>query len=614
MTAQGRQLKLPSAPVAQVLRRLGVASGKPWRARDGARCAGCHFLIVPGWATCRHCGLPVGPVRRVERTGRASEPAALHKLRAQASALHFAMRSASWRTLSSYRAGRHRADQATSDLPSECLHEHSVGANFCRECGAPQPGSTWTRPIRLESRDLSAARTVTRRQLAATRVLLIAFLFLLGLNPLGALILLVAIATVLYLAVFAYRIRLFWGSLAAPAIVAVSDEEARSLPGDSLPIYSILVPAYREHEVISQLLDELDRIDYPKDRLDVKLMLEEDDADTIAATIRAQPRAYIDVIRVPDWPPKTKPKACNVGLAQARGEFVTIYDVEDRPEPLQLRRVVAAFRRGTPRVVCFQAKLSYYNADQNLLTRWFTGEYAMWFGQLLPGLVARGAPVPLGGTSNHFRREALVQLGGWDAFNVTEDADLGIRLYRAGQRTAVIESETLEEANSDFINWVKQRSRWYKGYLQTWLVHMRHPRRLWRELGPAGFLGFNLFVGGTPLLALINPVFWALTALWFLGHPAFVAALFPTWLYYAGLLCLTLGNFAFLYMTMASAAVTRRPSLVLAAIWSPLYWGMMSVAAVKALAQLLSAPSFWEKTAHGLDGSLARLGGSDVSG
>ena len=609
MTAGALRRTPPSRLFAPLLRPVRLTLGKLFASgAESTRCPGCHFLVLPGWAICRHCGSPVGSTPR-QRVGGASNGSPLEKLRAQASVVHLAIRSATWRSVGNQRLGRPsvEADEA-------CLHPHSAGANFCRYCGAPLAGSRWVRPIRLGSRDLSASRTVTPRQLAAARVVVIAFLLALALNPLSAVILFVALATLLYLAVFVYRIRLFWGSLADPAIVAVLDEEAWSIADDSLPVYSLLVPAYREPEVIAKLLEELDRIEYPKDRLDVKLLLEEDDAETAAATVRARPKAYVDVIRVPNWPPRTKPKACNIGLAQARGEFVTIYDVEDRPEPLQLRRVVAAFRREMPRVVCFQAKLSYYNGDQNLLTRWFTGEYAMWFGQLLPGLVARDAPVPLGGTSNHFRRETLVRLGGWDAFNVTEDADLGIRLYRAGHRTAVLESETLEEANSDFINWVKQRSRWYKGYLQTWLVHMRHPRQLWRELGPTGFLGFNLFLGGTPLLALVNPVFWGLTALWFLGHPAFVAALFPAWLYYAGMLCLTLGNFAFLYMAMASAAVTGRPSLVLAAIWSPLYWVMMSIAALKALAQLVSAPSFWEKTAHGLDGSLVRVGGSDVPG
>jgi cellulose synthase/poly-beta-1,6-N-acetylglucosamine synthase-like glycosyltransferase len=225
----------------------------------------------------------------------------------------------------------------------------------------------------------------------------------------------------------------------------------------------------------------------------------------------------------------------------------------------------------------------------------------MWFSQLLPGLVQVDAPVPLGGTSNHFRRERLVEVGAWDPFNVTEDADLGIRLHRAGYRTAVMESTTLEEANSDFVNRVKQRSRWYKGYLQTWLVHMRRPRRLWHELGPGAFLRFNLFVGGTPLLALLNPVFWIMCIVWFVGHPGFVLHLFPAPVYYASLACWLGGNFVFTYMCVLTALELDQTDLAIASLFTPLYWVMMSVAGAKALMQLAFAPSYWEKTHHGLD-------------
>ena len=309
---------------------------------------------------------------------------------------------------------------------------------------------------------------------------------------------------------------------------------------------------------------------------------------------------HIEIVRVPYSEPRTKPKALNYGLARARGRLVTIYDAEDRPEPLQLRRAAVAFRRAEPMLACLQAKLLYYNPGQNSITRWFTVEYAMWFGQLLPGLMSESAPIPLGGTSNHFRRPVLDAVGGWDPYNVTEDADLGIRLHRLGYRTGVLDSVTYEEANSDFVNWVKQRSRWYKGYLQTWLIHMRHPRRLMAEVGFRGFLQFNLFVGGTPMLAILNPIFWALTAIWFLGTPELVEHLFPAWLYYVSLVSLVFGNLAFLFANVIAARQSARPELVFAALLSPLYWVMMSIAALKALVQLVVAPSYWEKTVHGL--------------
>jgi cellulose synthase/poly-beta-1,6-N-acetylglucosamine synthase-like glycosyltransferase len=453
---------------------------------------------------------------------------------------------------------------------------------------------------------LSAKRTLSagQRRVIIGLGLVAGPAFLLG--PIGTITAAIALATTFYLATLVYRLLMFRAALNAPETVVVSDAEARAIPGNELPTYTVLVPAYREPEVIEGLLASLRQLEYPAARLDIKLLLEADDPETLAALALAHPGSNVEILRVLPSEPRTKPKACNVGLGRARGRFVTVYDAEDRPDPLQLRRAVAAFRRLPVEVACLQAKLSYHNADQNLLTRWFTAEYALWFGQFLPGLVRLGAPVPLGGTSNHFRREILVRVGGWDPFNVTEDADLGVRLHRLGFRTSVLESTTLEEANSDFVNWAKQRSRWYKGYLQTWLVHMRHPRRLWQQLGARGFIGFNLFVGGTPFLALLNPVFWALTAIWFLAKPPVVLELFPAWLYYASMLSFAFGNFVFLYTAVVGAQLVGRPSLVFASLLSPVYWVMMSIAAIKAMAQLFAAPAFWEKTVHGLDRASVR--------
>jgi cellulose synthase/poly-beta-1,6-N-acetylglucosamine synthase-like glycosyltransferase len=220
---------------------------------------------------------------------------------------------------------------------------------------------------------------------------------------------------------------------------------------------------------------------------------------------------------------------------------------------------------------------------------------------LLPALASKGLPVPLGGTSMYLKRSVLTSIGGWDAFNVTEDADLGIRLHRLGYRTAVLNSTTYEEATSDFVNWVKQRSRWYKGYMQTWLVHSRHPRRLWRELGPRGFISFQLTIGATPLVPLINPLFWTLTLLWSIGHFPFIAALFPSWLYYPGMVCMVLGNFSIIYANILGARLGGYPDLLGAILLAPIYWVMMSIAALKAASQLIRVPTFWEKTRHGLD-------------
>jgi cellulose synthase/poly-beta-1,6-N-acetylglucosamine synthase-like glycosyltransferase len=250
----------------------------------------------------------------------------------------------------------------------------------------------------------------------------------------------------------------------------------------------------------------------------------------------------------------------------------------------------------------------------------------MWFSLFLPGLATMSAPIPLGGTSNHFRRDVLEELGAWDPHNVTEDADLGIRLHREGYTVRILDSVTLEEANSDFVNWIKQRSRWYKGYLQTWLVHLRHPRRLVREMGWKGFVQFNLFVGGTPVLAVLNPLFRFMTLYWFVGpehwanaghtssHPAFIKDMFPAPVFYLGLVCFVFGNFITAYLTILTSRLMKRTDLLWAALLVPLYWVMMSIAAIKALIQLISAPTFWEKTTHGLDAAMHRplKGGKEV--
>jgi cellulose synthase/poly-beta-1,6-N-acetylglucosamine synthase-like glycosyltransferase len=454
--------------------------------------------------------------------------------------------------------------------------------------------------LQVEQPDYCADRTVTREQRLVLLVALAVTVLGVAFVTRWTLMVLIGISTYLYNGILVYRVLLFRRSLNARVLFSVSDEDARAVPTEQLPIYTVLIPAYREPEVIARLIADVLALEYPRSRLDVKLLIEQDDPETLSAIHACAPPPHVTVVLIPPVGPRTKPKAVNFGLCLAKGSIVTIFDAEDRPEPLQLRRAAVAFSRAEPQVVCLQASLAYYNADQNIITRWFEGEYLSWFRFFLPGLAAAGAPIPLGGTSNHIRREALELAGGWDPFNVTEDADLGLRLHRMGFRCGVLDSVTEEEATSDFVNWIRQRSRWHKGYLQTWLVHMRHPRLLRRELGWSGFINVNLFVGGTPLLALLNPVFWTLTVLWFLTTSAHITALFPPVIYYPALVCWVLGNTAVAYLNILSVQLSRQPRLALAALISPLYWVMMSGAAFKAIWQLFRRPSLWEKTTHGM--------------
>jgi cellulose synthase/poly-beta-1,6-N-acetylglucosamine synthase-like glycosyltransferase len=454
--------------------------------------------------------------------------------------------------------------------------------------------------LRLAHPELSAHEVLSRGQRRLGIALAVLALAGLIIDALTTLHVLLGFITAAYAAAVWYRWRCFRRGADGGCVVQISDDVARAYPSADLPRYTILVPAYREPEVIQALLKNIAAMDYPRRKLEVLVLLEADDWETKDAIRRARPSKYVRVVVVPPSEPQTKPKACNYGMQLATGDVVTIYDAEDRPDPLQLRKAAIALAALPRDVVCLQARLGYHNFEQNRITKWFTVEYLTWFTHFLPGLVASGAPLPLGGTSNHMRIEALRELGGWDPFNVTEDADLGLRLHRAGMRTMVLDSTTQEEANSDFVNWAKQRSRWYKGYFQTWLVHMRHPAKLRRQIGWRGFLGVNLFVGGTPALAALNPIFWLMTVVWFVAKPHWILALFPGPLYFPAMLCWIFGNLAVVYMGIYSIRIANREDLLGSALTVPVYWVMMSVAAVKAFVQLFQAPTFWEKTVHGL--------------
>jgi cellulose synthase/poly-beta-1,6-N-acetylglucosamine synthase-like glycosyltransferase len=447
---------------------------------------------------------------------------------------------------------------------------------------------------------MSARRLVSAGQSISLIVLAVLFAIGLVISARDTMTALITLATLTYVVVILYRARLYVRSTRSDVVEIVTDEEALEVAAEDLPFYTVLIPVYREASVVTNLVEHVARLDYPIERLEVLILAEADDEETINALLGADPGPQFELVVIPAAEPRTKPKALNFGLTLARGELVAVYDAEDEPDTLQLRRSAVALNRFGPEVACLQAKLSYSNVEQNLITRWFTIEYAMWFSFFLPGLASLHAPIPLGGTSNHFRRTALRALGGWDPYNVTEDADLGIRMFREKYTIKILESITLEEANSDFVNWVKQRSRWYKGYLQTFMIHFRSPRLLRREMGWKGTLNFAIFVGGTPILSALNPIFWALTIVWFAAHPVFLQEIYPAPVYYVSLAVWVFGNFLFIYLTLLSARHVHGGQLLLAALFVPLYWVMMAIAAFKALFQLIFTPSYWEKTAHGL--------------
>ena len=366
-----------------------------------------------------------------------------------------------------------------------------------------------------------------------------------------------------------------------------------------LPVITMLVPLYEETAISDHLLARLKRLDYPRELLDVCIVLEADDLTTRSTLGKTILPTWMRPIIVPKGTIKTKPRAMNYALDFARGSVIGIWDAEDSPEPDQLHKVAFAFANHGPDVACLQGMLDYYNATANWLTRCFTVEYASWFRVTLPGFSRLGLVVPLGGTTLFFRREALDQLGGWDAHNVTEDADLGVRLARHGYRTALIHTVTEEEANGRAWPWVKQRSRWLKGYAITYGVHMRNPARLWRDLGAKRFMGLQLLFLGTLSQFVLAPFLWTFWLLPFgISHP--LSAVIPSWTFWS-----LAGIFVLSELVGLAAAIVglRKAGKVGLAGWAltlQFYFPLAALAAYKGLYELATKPFYWDKTAHGV--------------
>lgn len=369
----------------------------------------------------------------------------------------------------------------------------------------------------------------------------------------------------------------------------------------SLPDYSLIVPLYREARVVPQLVDALDAIDYPREKLQILLVIERDDEATATALGLHARRPGFEVIVAPDVGPRTKPKALNAALPFARGTVIGIYDAEDVPDPLQLRRVCTTLdARGNERIGCVQARLVIDNLADGWISRQFAAEYAGYFDVVLPMLGLYRLPLPLGGTSNHFRRDALDDVDGWDPFNVTEDADLGVRLARAGWCTEVIASATDEEAPRRLGAWMRQRTRWYKGWMQTLLVHVRQPLRMARDAGWQGTLTLLFLLGSGTAAALLYPVLFASLLLGLFLEPSPYPSLMSTLLDAIWFCVLLVGLLGTVLSTLIGMRRRRVPGIARVALLMPLYWLMMSAAAWRALFALVVAPSHWEKTEHGL--------------
>lgn len=398
----------------------------------------------------------------------------------------------------------------------------------------------------------------------------------------------------------------------AAVIARLSAHDPPELPDDPaqehkpLPKVSILVPLFREREILHALIARLTQLTYPKSLLDVVLVLEEADDLTREALAQIDLPSWIRAVVVPEGTPRTKPRAMNYALDFCEGEIVGIFDAEDAPDPDQITVVARHFERAPRDVACLQGILDYYNPQQNWLARCFTIEYATWFRMILPGMARLGLAIPLGGTTLYFRRNVLEDLGGWDAHNVTEDADLGFRLARHGYRTEMVDTVTEEEANCRLWPWIKQRSRWLKGYMVTYLVHMRQPRRLYRQLGARKFWGFQAHFIAAVSQVVLAPLLWSFWLI-LLGLPHPLDPVVPRDVLVAlGIMFLTL---ELLNIAIYATAVCSRKHRALLP-WAPLmhvYSPLGALAAYKALYELLFRPFFWDKTAHGLSLGLVSL-------
>jgi glycosyltransferase XagB len=371
-----------------------------------------------------------------------------------------------------------------------------------------------------------------------------------------------------------------------------------------MPVVSLLVPLYREQDMAATLVSHLSRLAYPPECLDVLLIVEAEDTTTQAALAATPLAPGWRVLTAPPGHLRTKPRALNFALPFARGEIVGVYDAEDQPQPDQIEKVVSRFAECPAEVACLQGRLDYFNARHNLMSRLFAIEYATWFRVMLPGVQKLGLVVPLGGTTQFLRRDILTRLGGWDAHNVTEDAELGLRIARHGYRTEMLETTTFEEANAAVLPWLRQRARWQKGYLMTWAMTMRHPLRLWRDLGTLRCLALQVQMLGAVAGFLAAPLLWSLMIKPFgYAHPL-DALVGPTGYGILGT--------AFVASSVLSVAValqaTRaahlrhlRPAILLLEF----YFLLATLSAWKAVLDMLLRPFTWDKTAHGAFGALA---------
>lgn len=469
-------------------------------------------------------------------------------------------------------------------------------------CAAHTSPEALTHHARFHLIDLDADGSASQRlntgQIRLLGRMGICALILLAQHPEIIFLILIAITNITFLSVAALRFASIpFGLVASKKNNAETRVASAAIPDEKLPFYTVMIPLFRESAVLPKLISSLKRIDYPADKLQIMLLFEEEDTEMIRdARLIDLPERFLRLI-IPASQPQTKPKACNYAIQLARGDLLVVYDAEDNPPADQLRLAASFFCNSGDEVACLQAQLNFFNWHENWLTRQFAIEYGALYDLLLPALAKLGIPIPLGGTSTHFRTHALREVGAWDPFNVTEDADLGYRFAANGYKCGFFHSTTHEEANCEPMNWLRQRTRWLKGWMQTYLVRMRHPVTFYRTVGPLGFITFQIMMGGFITSALAHPIFY----LMLLFESDGLLSLDPgsgTAFYFTA--TLLSGYVSTIAAGIAAVLVRRRFSLLLSCLATPFCWMLISVAAYRAAIQLITRPFHWEKTTHGL--------------
>ncbi len=492
-----------------------------------------------------------------------------------------------------------RATPAQAWFPGETLRYHRVEPSVVQKLivatRADEVADEMANGFARRMPELAARTGVARWQKRAAWAIVVgtAVALVAGGAPL-----MIAVVGVVFVAAMFFKVLMAVMSVSPPVTAT-----PRQLSDDELPTYTVLVPAYQEEAVIGETVRCIANLDYPNDKLEILVLVERRDEATARAVRAVDPPDHVRIVELPPGLPQTKPRSCNLGLMLARGDLLVIFDAEDRPERDQLRKAASQFAAGGPTLACVQARLNFYNARRNLLTRMFALEFAYWFDLMLVGLDRLGLPIPLGGTSNHLRTSVLRDIGGWDAWNVTEDADIGIRLASAGKRVEVVDSTTWEECPAHNWAWTKQRTRWLKGYLLTLLVHTRSPVAAARRFGAAGMMTLVALVGGTPISAMLWPLAFVLPfagAVPIVGRSTVLSAYVTSGAMW-GVVGLT---------ALATMAAGRRRGFGwgLAALL-PGYLLMHTVAAWRGVRQLVREPFTWEKTSHHATGAGARDGG-----